>query len=151
MRTPTEAECDALTRVAVSWAGTPFADRGAVKGAGVTCHRLPAAIYAEAEWLPSLDIPEGPVGHARASGDSLMESWLDGVGVRYFRPVFVDPPFQPGDLLGFRLGRCIHHLALVIAAGHVVHAIARHGVVVAPEVPRQWLPRLARVWRPILT
>lgn len=146
MRTPQEIAD--LVAAAEAWRGTPFSDRGCRRGAGVTCHHLPAAILRDARWLPELQIPEGETAWAAVHGRGVMEEWFDGPGRQWFAPA--DPGArEPGDVLGFRLGRCIHHLGVELPGGAIIHAIQRHGVVIAPCLPPQWAKRLQKAWRPI--
>ncbi|MBX3747344.1 MAG: hypothetical protein KF833_18700 [Verrucomicrobiae bacterium] len=149
MRSPTQTDLAALRSAAEAWLGTPFADNSAVRGAGVCCHLLPVAIYRDAGWLPYIAaVPHGPAGWAAAHGRGIMEPWLDhGPGARWFAPV---PCAQPGDLLGFRVGRCVHHLAVMMPDGGICHAVAQLGVVIAPDIPVIWRRRMLRIWRPRL-
>lgn len=151
MRTPTQSEIDRLTNAAAAWVGTPFCANSRVLGAGVSCHQYVAAIYEDAGWTPTLPIPEGSPTWNRAQARSLMEAWLDGDGARWFARASIDG-VQPGDLLGFRLGPCIHHLAVMLDRGMVAHAVKPHGaqVVAVAALPAAWANRLAAAWRPIL-
>lgn len=135
----------ALTAAAAAWEGTPWCPGGSLRGAGVCCHHLVAGVLRDAGWLPSeVQIPEGPTGWARAQSESIMETFLDG------SPLFSSIPLEeagPGDILGCRLGRCVHHLALVLPAGRVIHAYQGHGAVIAPGLPQTWAARVVRAWR----
>ena len=56
---------------------------------------------------------------------------------------------QVGDLLGFRIGRCIHHLGILIRPGVFVHALERVGVCEGILADATWEGRLAAIWRPM--
>jgi cell wall-associated NlpC family hydrolase len=105
-------------------------------------------VYVAAGWLPAgLEIPSGPTVWARAQERSLMEEWLDNT------PFFArTEPAEaaPGDLLGFRLGCCIHHLALMLPGRRYLHAVQGHGARIVEAIPRVWQRRLAAAWRVIL-
>lgn len=142
----------ALEAACLSWCGTPFCENSAVKGAGVCCHLAVGEAYREAGLLPpDLRLPLGPAGWSRTQGRSLMEAWLDeGEGRHWF--VAREPGVirQSGDLLGFRVGHCVHHLAIQLDGGRLFHAVDRVGASIAPNLPPAWAKRLARVWRPNL-
>lgn len=131
---------------ALSWVGTPFCANAASKGRGVCCHRLVAEIYFEAGWLPRIDLPAGSPRWAQGSSRSLIEDWLDQDGKQWFQAGEASP--QAGDLLGFRVGHCVHHLAIALPGGGLAHAIQGHGATILHELPAAWGKRLARIWRP---
>lgn len=150
-----ERSVAALEAAAQSWVGTPFCEGKPVKGAGVNCQNCVAEIYFEAGWLPRFEVPQGPRDWARSQSRSLMveaieacghfaEVWRTNPELRTQNP---EPQIAAGDLLGFRVGHCIHHLAIALERGRIVHAVAGHGVIVAPCIPDVWLKRLERVWR----
>ena len=143
------SQLDALEAAARGWHGTPFCARSAVRGAGVSCHRLVAELYREAGVLPpEVEIPDGSPLWSRAQDRSPMREWLDsGPGARWFTPVTV-AGVQPGDLLGFRIGRCVHHLAIALRGDRIVHATEGHGARVVDHIPDTWRRRLVVAWRP---
>jgi len=147
MRERTPSEIDRLEVAARGWIGTPFCENSGVRGAGVCCHMGVAEVYFDAGWLPRMDLPKGPPGHSRAKSESLMEPWLDDSeqGRLFFAPVTA---IWPGDLLGFRIGRCVHHLAIALRAGSIFHVVEVIGATIGPTIPASWHKRLQRVWRP---
>jgi cell wall-associated NlpC family hydrolase len=147
MSTPIEL----LEAAAQSWVGTPFCERSAVKGCGVCCHRAVSEVYIEAGFMPRVELPDAPPHYARAQHIGLMEGWLDGVGAEWFTSLTGDDltgQLQAGDLLGFRLGRAVHHLAIQLTDGRIYHAAENIGVIIAPKLPQVWATRLVRAWRP---
>ncbi len=144
MRTP--VELDRLVAAARAWEGTPFCAGAAVRGRGVCCHRLVHEILIEAGWLPRIEAPAGSPVWGAAANHSLMEAWFDGPGAEWFASVPCGSA-EPGDVLGCRLGRCVHHLALLLPGGAVAQAVAGSGASIIPAVPQAWSKRLARVWR----
>lgn len=145
MRARTPVELDALETAALSWVGTPFCENSAAKGAGVCCHLLVAEILIEAGWLPRVSVPMGPVKWGQAQGRSLISEWFSGPGTDWFRPVDLQE-IQPGDVLGFRVGGCVHHVALVLPDRF---CFAKEQVHVSSELPTGWGRRLRMAWRPI--
>ena len=137
-----------LTGVAESWIGTPFRanseDRG--RQGGVCCHLLVWHVLVEC----GLQIPRPPLGaasHARYSRESIMEPWLDA------SPCFIrlahGAEILPGDVLGFRIGGSIHHLAIALPGGRILHALTGIGVVDTPFNDPTWSSRHAATWRPV--
>ena len=107
------------------------------------CQVAMADLFKAAGLLPSeLAIPTGDRDWARAQGRSLIEPWVDGCP--YFEAC---DAVEPGALLGFRLGHTLHHVAIALGRGRMVHVFGEHGVQIAPCIPTQWGKRLARVWR----
>jgi hypothetical protein len=148
MRTP--SELIALENAARSWVGTPFCERSALKGAGVCCHRLLLEVLVEAGWLPRIVVPDGSAGWAQAQQRGLIAEWMEGEGSRWFDSVslcWTPDVFEAGDVIGFRLGRVVHHVALRLPDHQWLHAMQRVGVVIAPEIPAVWRKRAERCWR----
>lgn len=107
------------------------------------CQIAMADLYKAAGLLPAdLQIPAGDRDWARAQGRSLIEPWVDACA--HF--VSIDAP-EPGALLGFRLGHTMHHVAIALSSGRMVHVFGLHGVQIAPCIPTEWRRRLARQWR----
>jgi len=78
-----------------------------------------------------------------------MEEWLDGPdGSPWFEPARDLARLQAGDLLGFKVGHCIHHLAVLLAQGRIVSSVETLGVRIAPCIQPVWAKRLVRAWRP---
>lgn len=140
-----------LEAAAASWVGTPFCEHSAVKGAGVCCHRAVAEVLMEAGLLPRLALPTAAPGHARANNRGVLDAWLDAEGAQWFMSCpgrVISRTLFPGDVLGFRLGRSVHHVALQLGGERIFHAIQGAGAVIAPSLPPQWAQRLTRIWQP---
>lgn len=144
---------DAVRRLevaAVAWVGTPFCAGAAAIGQGVCCHRFVAEVYFSAGWLPRIELPSGSPRWARGSMRSLIEEWLDGPGAKYFSATdAAGTAWDAGDLLGFRVGRCLHHLAIALGPDRIAHVVEGHGVAILDGLPDAWASRLVRRWRPI--
>ncbi len=140
----------ALSVVANAWRGTPFMPNAAVKGAGVSCQKLVAAIYIETGvWPADKHIPEGPMDWSHAHKESLVEKFM----AEQTEFVLV-PPAQspaPGDMLGIQIGGCIHHCGLLLTVGgRFIHCM-RDGLGVQVGCTRDatYLQRIKKVWRPV--
>jgi cell wall-associated NlpC family hydrolase len=58
----------------------------------------------------------------------------------------------PGDLLGFRIYRTVHHMGIALSGptGQVfIHALDGMGTIISSLSDATWSARLAAVWRPI--
>jgi cell wall-associated NlpC family hydrolase len=135
----------ALERAAQGWAGTPFVPRSAVRGRGVCCHMLIAEILFECGAVTRIDLPQGSPGWARHHGSSPIADWLDGM-VR-FKRLDLAGDLLAGDVVGCRIGRAIHHLAIVLPGGRFAHALEGHGAVVVDCLPKSVDRRIAAAWR----
>ena len=145
----TPERVSALQQEIVRWLGTPFVPNSAERGprGGVSCQKLVAEIYFAIGFCHRLPIPDVPMAHARANRDSLVEKFMA------LRPEFERMPafakVLPGDLLGFRIGKTIHHLGVAIEKSQFVHAVEGLGVVTSQLSDPTWFGRLAAIWRPL--
>lgn len=140
---------EVLRAAAVRWLGTPFCVRGAVKGGGVSCHRLCAELYKEAGHLPlSFAPPNGRADWARWRRQSQMAEWLDRSP--FFQPADASAP-EPGDLLGLQGpgDGCVNHLAVMLDGGDLIHCLRPHGVQIVPFSDPTFSHALRAKWRPL--
>jgi cell wall-associated NlpC family hydrolase len=79
-------------------------------------------------------------------GESQVLHWLEGSS-RF--KCLGDEGRQPGDVLCFRLGRVPHHVGLLIAGNHFVHAIRNYGVIESQLDDPTFGKRLVAAYRPI--
>lgn len=129
-----------------SWIGTPFRSQARVKGAGVDCVQMLAAIYQEVCGKPL------PLPHYRANSiwehrgeeklDNLLMRSCELIGSRW-RDV------RAGDILTFRYGKGLvaTHAAIVAGRDAMIHAEAGCGVRETPMLTHYWIPRLSRIFR----
>jgi cell wall-associated NlpC family hydrolase len=122
-----ETESAARVRVvsaARAWLGTPFHDLARVKGIGVDCAQLVAAVYEEAGIVPHVDTgfyaPQFML-HSR-------EERLVNFVLRYADESDVA---NSGDLVLYRFGKSYSHAAIVVDWPHeIIHAHQMSGKVV---------------------
>lgn len=145
-----------LETIARSWIGTPCFPHGRVKGpdGGCSCQTLIGCILQEAGWIPGdLAIPEGPLTWSRSQKQSLIEPFMDEnpilrrffIGYSVTHGDYCDP--QAGDVLGFRIGGCVHHLGLVVRPPYFIHALIHRGAAMSRVDDPTYARRLARIWR----
>ena len=151
----TPARIAALQAAAASWLGTPFMGNANVKGAGVSCQTLAANLYIESGFLPAdFAIVKAPMDWSHAHTDSLIVKAMAALP-QLFAPIgpFVPAnkfPFQPGDFLGFKIGGCVHHCAVLLKRdGQIIHSLRGHGTVYSTILDASYLTRLTHAWRPI--
>ena len=140
----------ALQSEAVRWEGTPFFPNSCACGprGGVSCQKLVGALYRGVGFC-DVDIPDVPMSHARFNRDSLVEAFMAN-RPEFLRFAVADvPTVRPGDLLGFRLHRTVHHLGVCVWEGVFVHAIEGLGVTQSALEDATWSSRLEALWRPI--
>lgn len=117
-----------IVEVARSWLGTPFHYAARVKGVGVDCGNLLAAIYIEAGLLPAefpIDAPP-PGWHLHTQDERYLRLIM-----RY--AVRVASPWEAGDVLVYRGRRwpSAGHAGIYID-DYLLHAVARRGVELWP-------------------
>lgn len=139
---------------ALSWVGTPFHPHGYAKGpsGGCSCETCAVGIYRGAGLLPpDLIVPQGSLQWSRANKESLIEPFIDKELSRYFDKVGLTHEPEPGDLLGFQPGACVHHLGVFVGETSFVHCLRIYGVHTASLLDATWMQALKRVWRPRLS
>ena len=137
-----------LQSVASTWLHTPFMPNAAVKGAGVSCQKLVGAIYIESGFLPKdFAVPEGPMDWSAAQKTSLIAEFMNA------QPQFemAKLPAQPGDMIGFKLGGCVHHCGVMLFPdGKFIHCFRSRGTIISNLRDATYSGRIERVWRPIV-
>jgi hypothetical protein len=139
-----------LETAAAAWLGTPFMPHAAVKGAGVCCQKLVGSLYIESGFIPAgFELPDGPMDWSHAHKDSLIAAFMDRQP--NFQPLaFSLQPFFPGDMLGIKIGGCVHHCGIVITAdGKFIHCLRGSGVIFSNIRDASYLQRIQKIWRPI--
>ena len=134
-------ELDSLEAAAASWAGTPFCENSAIKGAGVCCHAAVLEVYFEAGWLPRFRYPFAPIRSVKLEAIHTQLAL-----VACFEPVAEG--LEPGDMLVLNLGRTCHFM-LALREGRFFHAMEGVGAGIAPNLPPRWARRVAGIWRPL--
>lgn len=146
----TSERVSALVSEAESWRGTPFAGNSSAKGVGVSCQMLVGSLYAAVGCAGvSVDsIPEVPMAQARFSSVSLVDAYFAGLPDGVFTHLEPDCEPLPGDVLGFRINRIVHHLGVALPGGQFIHALDGIGTNISALDDATWQSRLARIWRP---
>ncbi len=106
---------EAVIAEARSWLGTPFHHQGRLKGVGVDCGQLLAAVYEAGCGMAPMDFGFYPRDWFNHASD---ERYMEQVASRCMA---VEKPL-PGDIALFRIGRAYAHGAIVIEWPTVIHA-----------------------------
>ena len=113
----------AVLAEAERWIGTPFHHEARVRGAGVDCLMLLAAVYENAGVVGPVAVPHYPADwHMHRD----LERYREGL-LAYAREI-PGPP-QPGDIALFKFGRVFSHGAIVTRWPRLIHAYWAIGVV----------------------
>lgn len=118
----------AIVAEALSWEGTKYHAHARVKGVGVDCAQLPAAVY-EAVGLAPHVAPN-------YSSDWMLhrdeELYLAHV-LPHAREITREES-GPGDLVMWKFGRTFSHSAIIIDLPVVIHAVLRGGAVIRADI-----------------
>lgn len=134
---------DRIVAEALSWVKTPWHHMGRVKGAGVDCAQLLAAVYAAVGLVPDVDLGYYPPDWHIHQDTPRFVTML----AQYGREI-PGPPL-PGDVAMFTFGRHAAHGAIVIGWPRIVHAYLEERAVVVSDVSTSAVltAQLAGFWR----
>jgi len=119
-----------------TWLGTPFRNCGDAKGAGVDCAMLLVRAFVDTGAIAPFDPrPYSYQWHLHRDEEKFL-AIIETLGRE------VDRPPIPGDVMVYQFGRCFSHGALVIDAGHVIHAWSLEGRVTISPMREIRLARL---------
>jgi cell wall-associated NlpC family hydrolase len=125
----TEAETRAaIVAEALSWERTPYMSHARLKGVGVDCAMLPAAVYEAVGIIPQLN--------PTYTADWMMhrdEEQFLGFVLPHAHEI-PECELQPGDLVIWKFGRTFSHSAIVIDYPTVLHAVIRGGAVIRADM-----------------
>ena len=153
----------ALEVEARAWLGTPFVPHSQIKGAGVDCVHLAAALYQAAGAMGNFRPPAYSMDAGNHRGSSQVLEWLDNhpsfLRVHYhvlddignrgeidMSPILL----RPGDALCFRFGRSEHHVGVLLATNRIIHAPFRRPVEIVSMTDPVYHRALKAAYRPIL-
>lgn len=127
---------------AISWLGTPYHHHGRVKGVGVDCAQLLAAVYGAAGVVADLELGSYPREWHLHRDEEAFLAWLQRLGARR-----VELP-AVGDVAVYRYGRCFSHGAIVATPDLRVHSYIGRGVVMNREDEAPLHGRPVQYWTP---
>jgi hypothetical protein len=139
----TSERIEALDATVLSWNETPFRANACIKGAGVCCHLYVAEVFMEMGALKRRAFPFADPNHSLTQTRSLIEPFM--ASLEGFVEITGTP--IPGDVLGFKIGGCTHHIAVALKEHRMSHAVRRYGVMINRFDDPMWASRLTRIWR----
>lgn len=130
------------TSAAVTWIDTPYHHQARVKGVGVDCAQLVAAVYEEVSGK-QVSIPQdySPEWHLHNKEEKMIDILL---GLGCVEKDVKDT--QPGDILCFKFGRVCSHLGIMLHANMFVHARVDQGKTVVNTLSGDWAERHIRTF-----
>jgi cell wall-associated NlpC family hydrolase len=141
----------ALEAAAKSWVGTPFVANSRVKGprGGVSCQMLAEQLCIESGLTVPL-APAAPMRWSETHRDSLIEQFLDEQ-TNIFQSLSTDScpltSIAPGDIVGFRIGGCCHHMGVALERGRFIHAMRGIGTQIYNLNDPTYGKRISKIWR----
>jgi cell wall-associated NlpC family hydrolase len=115
-----------VVAAAREWLGTPFHDRAQIRGVGVDCVNLVAAVYETAGVTGHVEIAPYSAQIMLHSADEMVVGYL----LRYGREI-EEAQARMGDVVLYRVGRSFSHAAIIVEwPSRIIHAHALSGRVV---------------------
>lgn len=144
------AHREALRIEALSWVGTPFRAYANVKGerGGIDCVRLAYSVLSNIGALPSgKKFPVYSMDFTLHSEKSPICDFIETELASHLERLDIDSKIQPGDLLGFEIGKAVHHLALVVDDHSMLQSVKPHGTRLVSLGDTTFMKRLAVIYR----
>lgn len=120
-----------VVKEALTWEGTPYHHHGRVKGVGVDCAQLPAAVYEAVGLIPHVN-PKYSEQWMMSRDEELYLSYV----FPHAREITRDQ-IRAGDFVIWRWGRTFSHGAIVIEPPMVLHAVISAGSVVRANMDEE--------------
>lgn len=108
-----------VVKEALTWEGTPYHHHARVKGVGVDCAQLPAAVYEAVGLIPHLK-PRYSEQWMMSRDEELYLSYVFPYAKEISRE-----EVGPGDFAIWKYGRTFSHGAIVIEPPIILHAIVK--------------------------
>lgn len=108
---------------AKTWLGTPWRHMQRVKGLGVDCANLPAAVYEACGLIDHVEAEYPRQWMLHRKEDRFVEWIVRAGGVEIARE-----GLQPGDLIVWKFGLCFSHSGFLIEGTTILHAYVNVGV-----------------------
>ena len=119
----TPAMRDAVVAEAKTWLGTPWRHMQRIKGVGVDCANLPAAVYEACGVIEHVEAEYPRQWMLHRKQDRFIE-WILAVGGREID----EAGLLPGDLVLWKFGLTFSHSGFWLGDGSVLHAQIDVGV-----------------------
>ena len=123
-----------------TWIGTPYLDQARVKGCGVDCANLIAAVAEANGMAPVVLEPYSNQWHLHNSEEKMIN-----IIKSYGCVEVVD--LTPGTLITFQFGQVSGHIGIMVSETTFVHADRTAGKVTEVSLNGAWLRRLSGKFR----
>ena len=120
-----------VVREALTWEGTPYHSHARIKGVGVDCAQLPAAVYEAVGLVPHIN-PEYSEQWMMSRDEELYLSHV----FPYTREISREE-VKAGDFAIWKYGRTFSHGAIVIDTPWIIHAVIRARAVVRANMDEE--------------
>jgi cell wall-associated NlpC family hydrolase len=152
----------ALQLEAQSWIGTPFREYSKAKGkaGGVDCVNLCECLLTAVGvgGAKRFSFPATPMDYSQHCDRSVILEFLRGEAKdrqsKRLAKIFVEllPPvlaitIMPGDLLAFKIGRAVHHVAVALDERRFIHTFRGIGTITSDITDSTFEKRLHTVFR----
>lgn len=114
----------AIVAEALTWLGTGYHHNARLKGVGVDCAQMPAAVYHAVGLVPDLQPDYSPQWMMHHDEEQFL-SWVRP----HTREISRDE-VRPGDMAMWKFGRTYSHSAIVIEPPTIIHAVAKNNGVI---------------------
>lgn len=143
----------ALELASREWVGTPFVANSRVKGprGGVCCHMLAEQLYIEAGYPLPFRVPSGSMKWSDVQKESLIEQFFDKRTDIFHTLATCRSPLVailPGDVIGFKIGGCVHHVGIALLSGRFIHSMRGLGTKIFNLNDPTYESRIEKIWRP---
>lgn len=132
-----------IVTAALGWLDTPYHHQARVKGVGVDCAQLVAAVAEECGFIEPGTVIQNysPEWHLHNKEEKLVDLLFEFKCVEK-----TGEPIAPGDILVFKFGRVCSHLGIATAFGMFIHARIDQGKVVLNSLSGDWQRRHVRTF-----
>jgi cell wall-associated NlpC family hydrolase len=140
----------ALRDEAESWLGTPFRAYACVKGeqGGTDCVRLAYGVLSAIGVIPQgKEFPTYSMDFTLHSKHSPIIDFIDTELTAYFEKLPPETIIKPGDLLGFKIGKAVHHLSIVVDQEVMLQSVKPIGTRLVSLGDTTFMKRLAVIYR----
>lgn len=137
-----QAERQAIVAEARTWMRTPYHHEARVKGAGVDCVQILAAVFSDVGLIPPPKIDKYPHDWHLHRNAELYLKGLFQYAVETKNP-------QPGDVALFKFARCFSHGSIVVEWPTIIHAYLHRPVTEEDASKNMELALLGSAPRPV--
>ena len=137
-----------LQAEARGWIGTPFVAHCRRRRIGCDCVGMAAGVYSALGFSIPKSWPKYSVGAGAYLDASKVAEVVGGSpSFQAVEPASLDE-LKPGDLIGFKIGRVIHHVGIFLGDDLFLHCTKSIGVDRGTLRDPAWANRMKAIWRP---